>query len=84
MRGRIIACGVKLNGRFRQVGVGKVLSTTLNEQLALTVFVPSVTVSTTICTPTSLQLTIVGLVSVAVQLSVELPSPMLAEAFRCH
>ncbi|MEZ4954405.1 MAG: hypothetical protein R2825_12630 [Saprospiraceae bacterium] len=77
---RAIAIGIELNvwDIDQQWATGAWLSTTLNEQLAVTVLKPSVTVRVTTCGP-ALQLKFMaGLVSVAEQLSVEELSPILA------
>ncbi|MEZ4930876.1 MAG: hypothetical protein R2788_01935 [Saprospiraceae bacterium] len=73
---------IKLFDRVRQDGVGRCYPTV--ERRLLTVVVPSVTSVRQCCTPASVQQNQhIGLVCGA-QLSVELPSPMLAENIRCR
>ena len=82
-RERSVAVGIPAPRRGRgagQVAVGVMLSTTLKEQMAVWVFpLPSAAVRVTFCAPVSAQVKLsAGLVSVAEQLSVLLPSPILA------
>ena len=59
--------------------VGATWSTTLKKQMAALLFLPSEAVSVTECGPVSLHVKLrAGLVSTRLQLSVELPLPMLA------